>query len=354
MFQLVADDREAFFVVGIAWAFLFIIVSEQLDLSLEVGAFLAGLSLAQVPYSSELTERIRPITDFFMVVFFTSIGLQLAVDNLLAYWVEALIASAALMIGNFLIIFILIDYEGFTPETSFIGSLNMAQVSEFSLVVGSLAVAQGYIDAAILGYLSLMAIVTMSLSTYLINYNSQIYERVEPYLERFESEDKRDVELQVYQNHAVVIGYDEMTRRALPLLQEEFTDVIVIDRNPAHEPVHHAADYSYIYGDFKHGELRKAASLKRAAFVLSSSVEHDINRTVLDEASDDALVFVEAESVEDAAMLYDRGADYVVQSTVLTGEKIVEYLRNYFNDPSAFRETIKHDIRSLKGGEYDG
>nr|WP_224829224.1 cation:proton antiporter [Saliphagus infecundisoli] len=356
LFKAVADDRRAFFIVGIAWAFVFILGTEQLDLSLEVGAFLAGLSLAQVPYTSELTERIRPITDFFMVVFFTSIGLQLAADNLLAYWVEALIASAALMIGNFLIIFYLIDRERFTPETSFIGSLNMAQVSEFSLVVGALAVTQGFIDASILGYLSLMAIVTMSLSTYLINYNYEIYERVKPYLARFESEEKRDVDLHVYQDHAVVVGYDEIIRAALPTLQEHFGDVVVVDRNPAHAEIHQSADYEYIYGDFKHGEIRSGAGLKRAAFVLSSTVESDINQIVLEEVGDQTVVFAEAESVTDAANLYDRGAHYVILSTALTSEKLADHLHRYFNDPAEFWSVVDSDIGHLRWirGEFDG
>ena len=80
LFRAVAGDREAFFILGIAWAFLFIYGSMTLNLSIEVGAFLAGLSLAQVQFASELTERIRPLTDLFMVVFFSSIGLRIAAE----------------------------------------------------------------------------------------------------------------------------------------------------------------------------------------------------------------------------------------------------------------------------------
>lgn len=97
LFRRVADNKDVFFIVGIAWAFFFIAISEQFDLSLEVGAFLAGISLAQLPYSKELEERISPVTDFFILVFFVSIGLRLAADDLLAYWVEAVIASVVLM-----------------------------------------------------------------------------------------------------------------------------------------------------------------------------------------------------------------------------------------------------------------
>jgi len=173
IFQISASNRHTFFIHGVTWAFLFISLALLLDLSVEVGAFLAGLGLGQITYREELKERIRPLTNFFMVIFFSSIALTITRDNLFAYWKEAIIASAILMVGNFLIMFYLIDRENFTPETSFLGSLNMTQVSEFSIVVGALAVQQQYIGNDILGYLSLMALLTMSTSSYLIQYNQE-------------------------------------------------------------------------------------------------------------------------------------------------------------------------------------
>lgn len=353
LFDLVADDQEIFFVVGIAWAFLFIAVTDQLNLSIEVGAFLAGLSLAQVSYTSELTERVRPLTDFFMVVFFSSIGLRLAADQLFAYWQEALLASALMMVGNFLIMFGLINYEDFTPETSFIGSINLIQVSEFSLVVGAIAVSRGFVAPDILGFLSLMAIITMGLSTYVINYNYQIWERVKPYFARFESPDKRDIELRTYRNHAVVIGYDDVTKRTLPRLKEAYGDVVVIDRNPLHMEFLRDSPYEYIYGDFKYGELRKAAGIGRAAFVLSSSVERDINWTAIREADEDALVFVEADSATDAVELYRRGATYVIISTALTTEQLAATVESYLGNPENFHREVTRD-RTTLGGDIDG
>lgn len=355
LFRRIADDKDVFFVIGIAWAFLFIVVSEQLDLSIEVGAFLAGISLAQLPYSKELEERISPITDFFILVFFASIGLRLAADDLLAYWVEAVVASAILMIGNFWIMFYLIDRENFSVETSFLGSINMVQVSEFSLVVGGIAVAQGFVDTGILGYLSLMALLTMTLSTYIINYNNAIYERVEPWFSRFESEEKGDVSLPEYRNHAVAIGYDEITERALPLLKERFGEVVVIDRQTAHiDQLREEDEYEHIYGDFKHSEIRKAAGLKRADFVLSSTVQPEINKRLLREVSDDAIVFAEADRIEDAESLYDLGASYVILSTHLTGEQLATYVESYFSDREYFDTHTQADIRRIHRGEIDG
>ena len=354
LFRQAAGDRETFFILGIAWAFLFIFASEELNLSIEVGAFLAGLSLAQVQYTSELTERVRPITDLFMMVFFSSIGLRIAADELLLYWQEAVIASAVLMIGNFAIMFFLINYEDFTPETSFLGSINMVQVSEFSLVVGALAVSQGFVGEPILGYLSLMAILTMSLSTYLIKYNHQIYDRTKPIWDRFDSPDKKDVELKMYDNHAVVIGLDEVTKPVLPALKDRVGDVVIVDRNPQTADEFADSEYDVIYGDFKHSELRKEAGLKRAAVVLSSSVQSEINQIAIREANDDAIVIVEAGTVDQALDRYEEGAHYVTIPTVLTGLKIRAYLEEYFTDREGFFETVREDVKRLQAANESG
>ena len=358
LFRRIADNKDVFFVIGLAWAFLFIAVTEHFDLSVEVGAFLAGISLAQLPYSKELEERIAPITDFFILVFFASIGLQIAADDLLAFWWEAIVASAVLMVGNFWIMFYLIDREGFSVETSFLGSLNMIQVSEFSLVVGALGVQQGYIETDVLGYLSLMALLTMSLSTYVINYNHEIYDRVKPFFSRWESSDKRDMDLGEFDDHAVVVGFDGVTEGSLPLLAERFEDVVIIDRNVDHvEELSAHGRYETVYGDFRHGEIRKAANLSDAAFVLSSTVQREVNERLLAEVGEDTTVVVEAETTTDARALYDAGATYVVMSTHLAGERIAERLREFLDAGGRFGEDSPRradpsdgDVSQLGGG----
>ena len=350
LFERVADNKDVFLIVAIAWAFLFIAIAEGFDLSVEVGAFLAGLSLAQLPYSKELQDRITPITDFFILVFFASIGLQIeGVESLLAYWQEALIASAVLMVGNFWIMFYLIDREGFGLETSFLGSINMVQVSEFSLVVGALAFQQGYIGADVLGYLTLMALLTMTASTYIILYNHAIYERVEPWFRRFSSGGGIDKELPDYENHAIAIGYDEVTERALPVLDEAYEEIVVIDRDTDRiAELREQGQYEYIFGDFRHKEVRKESNLAQAEFVLSSSAEREVNEALLSETDDDTIVFAEAERIEDAYRLYEAGAAYVVMTPHLTAEKLSDYLELYVTDRAAFEEQIRDDIEWIR------
>ncbi|MFU8868091.1 cation:proton antiporter [Natronococcus sp.] len=348
LLESVASDRNVLFVVGLAWAFLFIFVAEALELSVEVGAFIAGLSLAQLPYSTELKERMRPVTDFFLVVFFTSIGLQLEADYLLAYWQEALVASAVLMVGNFLIMFYLINRENFAPETSFLGSINMVQVSEFSLVVGALAVTEGLVDEPILGYLSLMALVTMTLSTYIIIYNDRLYELAAPYLERFEDEDQRDASLSITEDHAVLIGYDPVVRETLPVVQEAFEDVIVVDRSVENVDELESMDVDFRYGDIRHGEIREQADLEHAAFVLSMARPPSVNRQLVEETDDDTFVVAAAEHVDEAEDLYELGADYVVLKEVMAGELLGEYIETFAGDREQFRESARESMNRIR------
>ncbi|NGM69491.1 potassium transporter Kef [Natronolimnobius sp. AArcel1] len=354
LFRRIADNKDVFLIVAIAWAFLFVAIAEGSDLDPKVGAFLAGISLAQLPYSKELEDRITPITDFFILVFFATIGLQIdGLSSLLAYWWQAIVASIILMVGNFWIMFYLIDREGFAVETSFLGSINMVQVSEFSLIVGALAIDQGLIDSDILGYLSLMALLTMGISTYIIAYNHAIYERLEPWFRRFESGDEKDADISRYENHAVAIGYDEITERALPLLEEHFEEVVIIDRQTDHiEELEEEGRYEYVFGDFRHTEVRKESNLKGAEFVLSSSVEREVNEALLAEVNEDATVFVEAERIDDARALYDRGATYVIMTSHLAAEKLSEYVELYVTDQTSFDEAISRDIDAIEARQH--
>jgi Kef-type K+ transport system membrane component KefB len=343
VFKRIADNEHAFFLYGISWAFIFITFSQSLGLSVEVGAFLAGLGLGQIPYNTELKERIRPLTDFFMIIFFSTIGLSLNAQNLLVYWQEALLASGVLMVGNFLIMFYLIDREKFTPETSFIGSLNMTQVSEFSLVVGGIAVTQGYIKGDILGYLSMMALVTMSLSTYLINYNHEIYRKIEHLLERFEDEDKQDVEIESLEDHAVVIGYDETVRPVVEVINDRFDQLVVIDNDSSQTEELSRKGFEYIYGDFRHGEIRKASKLDKAKLVLCIVPDMNVNKRMLSDIGPETTVFAKATNFEDAAELYDLGADYVILENTISGEKTAEYIKIFLEDKEVLDEEIKDE-----------
>ena len=339
----VGNNKHLLFVNGAAWAFLFIAVSLALDVPVEVGAFIAGLGLAQSPYSDELKQQVKPITDFFMMVFFATIGLGLAPEYLTVYWKEAVVASALLMVGNFLIMFYLIDREKFSLETSFLGSINMAQVSEFSLVVGALAVTRGLIGNEIMGYLSLMAIMTMGLSAYIIKYNHWIYDHVKHLFEFMESEEKGDFDIKTLDNHAIFVGYNEITRRLIPVLKEKYGDIVVIDKDPKYVEMLRKSGAEFVFGDLKHEEMRRSIGLKRADMIVSMAMDNAVNRRILGDRKEGAVVFLRARDREDAAELYDLGADFVIIKRMLSAEKMNEYIESFLENPDLFDKAVEGD-----------
>jgi Kef-type K+ transport system membrane component KefB len=323
VFNRVAKSKHAFFVHGIAWAFLFVSLSSYLDLSVEIGAFLAGLGLGQMDYQAELKERVRPLTTFFIVVFFSSIGLQLTLENLTRYWVEALLGGALLSVGNFLIMYYLIRRERFSQKTSFIGSLNMTQTSEFSLVVGGLAVSQGYISGDVLGFLSVMALATMTTSSILIYKNQRLYRAVKQWIPDNENDwdEERD-------DHSVIVGYDDAVRSLLDVLE----DPVLIDNKSEHVEELQRSSVDYIYGDFVHEEMRGKASLRNADLVISVIPSLLINKHILRDTADDTTVILKAMNEDEAAELYDLGADYVIVKQAVMAERLGEIVQAWCDD----------------------
>lgn len=353
LFKSIARKRHILFISGVAWAFAFISASIYFNISIEIGAFLAGLALGQIPYRRELGENIKPLTDFFMVIFFSSIGLSLTRESLLFYWQEAVITSISFIVGGILIMFFLIHREGFSLETAFRGSINMSQTSEFSLVLGALAVSRGFIHENILGYLALIAIITMSVSAYFIYYGGFIFDNLRPYLLRFEPEEERELRERL-EDHALIVGYNQMAESVLHTLQDHFNQVAVVDKDPEKVNALGGEDLEYVFGDFRHSNIQRAVSLREANLIISFAEKEEVNESILDECKGDCLVFIETKSSELAADYYGLGADYIIRENELTAEKIKDYLELFIENPPEFIEEIEKDRESLLwGGKGD-
>jgi len=361
LFGWVADNKQIFFLLAISWAFLFVFVSSEINLfleplgfeaylSIEMGAFLAGLAIAQLPYAKELQDRVNPLTDLFVMIFFVSVALSLDASDLLFYWQEAVIAALVLIPAKFVIFFSLLNWQRFDSETTFLGSIYMTQVSEFGIVVGVAAASTqpAFIGDQVLGFLTLLALLTMSVSVYFFTYGQQLLERLEPTLSRFESEETFTEEARAYKNHAVIVGYDDVTRNLLGLLDDHYDDLVVVDRRTDRIRTLEEAGYDAVFGELASSTIRKDIALKKADFVLSSSDQPEISKLILSETPDDATVIVEATDPEDAKEFYDRGADYVIQSVELASDRLARYVEAYITETEIFEEAIERNTELMQ------
>jgi Kef-type K+ transport system membrane component KefB len=206
LFSAIAKNQEMLFLASVAWCFAIASSLSLLGFSIEIGALLAGIALAGSEVQREIDHKVRPLRDFFIIIFFIVLGTHLTIDGIAATIFPALLFSAFILIGNPLIIMIVMRLFGYHPRTGFLVGVTMAQISEFSFIMMAAGLSAGYFGADILSMTTFVGLFTIVVSTYLINYNEQIYEKIAFIFRPFETSlDPSDIDA-IREPEIVVIG----------------------------------------------------------------------------------------------------------------------------------------------------
>ncbi len=175
IFKYVAKSLELLFLTALSWCFLFVGLAYYLDISVAIGAFLAGLSLASLPYSIEMSGRIKPLRDFFATMFFVSLGMQLVFTDLGSLVVPILLFCAVVLFIKPLATIIPLSMLGHGRKTGFLTSISLAQISEFSLILVAQGYAANHVSQAAVSIVTIIAAITILITSYLIHYDQNIY-----------------------------------------------------------------------------------------------------------------------------------------------------------------------------------
>ncbi|MFQ3549978.1 MAG: cation:proton antiporter, partial [Armatimonadota bacterium] len=207
----IARSIELLVLFAIAWALLLASLGSALGFSHEVGAFLAGVSLASTPFREIIGARLVSLRDFLLMFFFIKLGSSLDLSLLGAQVGTAVPLSLFVLIGNPIIVMIIMGFMGYRKRTSFMAGLTVAQISEFSLMLMALGYKKGQVDESAVGLVTLVGLVTISLSTYMILYSQAIYDRIGKYLQIFERKtphkEQQDDSTSNESEHAEIILY---------------------------------------------------------------------------------------------------------------------------------------------------
>ncbi|MFN7012416.1 MAG: cation:proton antiporter [Allorhizobium sp.] len=184
--ERLAHVPELLVVFAIAQAAMFAAIGDMVGLGKEVGGLLAGVSLASTPYRETIAARLAPLRDFLLLFFFIALGTTLELNLLGAHLTSAIVLSFFVLIGNPLIVLAIMGAMGYRKRTGFLAGLTVAQISEFSLIFIAMGVSLGHVDASALGLVTLVGLVTIAASTYMITYSHALYAVLEPLLGVFE------------------------------------------------------------------------------------------------------------------------------------------------------------------------
>ena len=265
---------ELLILAAIAWAVGLAAVGDALGFSKEIGAFLGGVSLASTRFREMIAARLVALRDFLLLFFFIDLGAHLDMSILGDQTVAAVVLSLFVLIGNPLIVMIIMGLMGYRKRTGFLAGLTVAQISEFSLILGALGVRLGHLPAEAMGLITLVGLITISLSTYMILYSSQLYEWLGPWLGVFERRAaNREVShdsIEPFQPEVILFGLGRYGLEMADALQHRRRKVMAIDFDPDVVRKNEATPYSVCYGHAEDIEFLKSLPLHSARWIVAA------------------------------------------------------------------------------------
>ncbi len=275
------------------------------------------------------------------MVFFIALGAGLNINGLGSRIWQALVLSAFVLIAKPIIVLIIMGILGYTKRTSFKTGLTMAQISEFSLIFLLVGQQHGQVSQEAVALVTVIGIITIAISSYMITYSDQLYSLFERYLSLFERRKVKPEHSERHHYEAILFGYQRGGAKFIKLFQGITKRFVVVDYDPDAISAMHEHEVPYIYGDATDMELLEEIGLGKARLIISNITDHDTNIGILkllDRHESHAVVICHAETVDGANELYTRGATYVALPHYIGSEQISSFIKRNGLKKSAFKK----------------
>lgn len=280
-----AHSTELLMLFAIAWAVIGATTGEVLGFSKEVGAFLAGISIASTAYREQVAARLVSLRDFLLLFFFVELGATLDLSMLGSQVFAASIFSLFVLFGNPLIVMVIMGYMGYRKRTGFLAGLTVAQISEFSLILAALGLSLGHLNQEVVGLITLVGLITISASTYMILYSHQIYERYARFLSLFERRipyrEMNDAAGAEQNIEILLVGLGRFGASVASNLAKRNCQFVAVDFDPETVRRHSRDGYNVRYGDVENPEFVASLPLDKINWVVSTVRDSQINRMLL-------------------------------------------------------------------------
>lgn len=351
-----AQSQELLFLFSIAWGFGLAVLFSVAGLSIEVGALIAGIMLSMSPYSSEITSKLKPLRDFFIITFFILLGSQMVFGDLGNLIIPALVFSIFVLVGNPIIVILLMSKFGYSNKTGFLAGLTVAQISEFSLILVSLGVKSGALTQEILSFVTLIGLVTIAGSTYMIIYSDWVYKQVSPIL-MMVSKKKYDKSIKTKTYKYLLLGYNRIGFSIIKSFDKITDNYLVVDYDPKVIELLQSKNINCIYGDVEDLDILESLNISKSRVIVSTIPELSIGILILKTAlkgKSKPVVILTERQINDALELYQNGADYVILPHFLGGEYTASLIERAKDNKSIYELERKKDILLLEERKKHG
>lgn len=362
--RLLAWNQELLVLFAIAWAVFLGAAGDYLGFSKEVGAFLGGVSLASTEYREAIGARLVGVRDFLLLFFFIDLGARLELNLVGPQLLNATYLSLFVLVGNPLIVMAIMGYMGYKRRTGFLAGLTVAQISEFSLILAALGLSLGHINVEALSLITLVGVITICMSTYMIIYSGAIYRQIAAFLKIFERkypyrEQLAPATCATPEVDVILIGLGNYGSGLAHHLLERKKRVAGVDFNPQALESWRTRGLPVIFGDVGDPEFLDNLPLHCASWVVSTVRERDINLTLihlLKERRYEGKIALAAKDEEEASAYVSKGAHVVLRPFSDASEEAADSLTEAMH---LFPENIDwplafSEIRLRKTSAYAG
>ena len=332
LLSVLARSQELSLLFGVGWAMSLAGTSQLLGLSMEIGAFVAGVALASTPYRESLSARMVSLRDIMILFFFIELGTSLSFEDAGSQILLAAILSLFVLVLKPLIVMVIMGALGYRSQVSFKAGFALAQISEFSLILIALGYSLGQVDSEILSLVTLVAIITITLSTYFILYSDKLYPLAAPLLRRFDRIDSHDEEREESQAHpfdAIVIGAGRLGSSVVRGMQDKGGRLLVVDQDPRALKAAKGEGVETLFGDISDPEFAASLPLNETDAVICSVHDRSTNLVLLETLTRfnfDGRICLTAMDDATAKMLSDNPNVTVIRPLKMAANRIVDAL----------------------------
>ncbi len=341
------QSREFLFLFSLAFGLSIASLFKYLGFSLEAGALIAGVSLSSLSSNYEIASKLRPLRDFFIILFFILIGSNIVFTNFQNIF-HIIILSLFVLIGNPLIMFLMLNPLGYSSKVSFLLGLTSAQISEFSFILINQGVKLGHLNPEILSLTGIVGLITIFFSTYFFIYAEKIYNLIYPLLKIFERKKIREEKEEIKTYDYFLFGFNRIGYSFLNFFEKD--KLLIIDYNPEILKKLKNKGFNVIYGDAEEVEFLESLNFSKTKTIISTIPDINVNLVILKfirNFNKNIIFICVANTMKEALELYKNDADLVILPYLLSGEYVIHLMKEYGFDKNKYLFLREKEIYNL-------
>lgn len=357
LFRFVAKLPEILLISTISWCFVVSWLAMKADFSIAMGAMIAGVSMSSFPYNLDVIAKIRALRDFFVTLFFVSLGMQIVVSSS-SVIISAAIISIFVILSRFVTVIPVLKALKYGYRFGILTSISISQISEFSLVIVSVGYGLGHISKDIVSLTAIILIITSTISTYMTLNNHRITGFFLDILGKIGLKEGDSAEAATADHKGkslILLGCHRIGSSLIESIKDRYQDFLVVDFSPEVDARLRTLNIPFLYGDISHQDTIEEMEIQRAKVIVSSISDDFLRGTdnlrllkQIKRLNPNARVIVTAETIKKAVEMYKAGADYVLIPRILSANYLLEIIDIALNgriDELKIRELVALEKR---------